>query len=209
MVHRIGRPHRQGRPAQRIATAIFATALTTTGCQGMTATHGSNTALLPDRPYNTIADWPLRFVRHNFGIATYAVQDCSVVYADRPHTSGPRPALEDVHPNSLNVKTANHLMIRNFPAPAIVRWTSQDGTPLEADIDIGEIFKDELILHETPREDISQNASVGNPDILMEVNDRTINVYMRVFISLKEPRIPGNPHSRFRDDLVLAWSNTY
>jgi len=209
MAHRIGRPHPHGTPARRIATAIVATALTTTGCQGMTATHGSNTAPSADVDPRIVADWPLRFMRHNFGIATYAVQECLVVYADRPHTSGPRPALEDVHPNSLKIKTANHLMIRNFPPPAVVKWKSRDGTPLEAEVDIGEIFKDELVVHETPRAEMSEYTPMVNPDVIMEINDRTINVYMKAFISLKAPRIPGNHYSNSRSDLVLAWSRTY
>ncbi|MFL6586641.1 MAG: hypothetical protein ACJ8GV_07105 [Luteimonas sp.] len=209
MAHRIGRPRRQGRPAQRIATAIVATALTTTGCQGMATTQNSSATPPANADPRIVADWPLRFMRHNFGIATYALQECLVVYADRPHTSGPRPALEDVHPNSLKAKTANHLMIRNFPPPAVVKWKSRDGTPLEAEVDIGEIFKNELVVHETPREEVSEYTPMVNPDVIMEINDRTINVYMKAFISLKAPRIEGNPHSDYRSDLVLAWTKTY
>lgn len=209
MIQGTGRPHRPQRPTQRIATMIVATALTTTGCQGMAATQGSNTAPPSEVDPRIVADWPLRFMRHNFGIATYAVQDCSVLYADRLHTSGSRPALEDVHPNSLEAKTANHLMIRNFPPPAVVKWTSRDGVPLETEVDIGEIFKDQLVVHETSREEMSEYTPMVNPDIVMEINDRTINVYMKAFISLKAPRIEGNPHSDYRNDLVLAWSRTY
>jgi len=175
----------------------------------MTATHSSSTTPSGDVDPRIVADWPLRFMRHNFGIATYAVQECLVVYADRPHTSGPRPALEDVHPNSLKIKTANHLMIRNFPPPAVVKWKSRDGTPLEAEVDIGEIFKDERVVHETPREEMSEYTPMVNPDVIMEINDRTINVYMKAFISLKAPRVEGNRHSDYRSDLVLAWTKTY
>lgn len=175
----------------------------------MAATQDTNAAPPANADPRIVADWPLRFMRHNFGIATYAVQECLVVYANRPHTSGPRPALEDVHPNSLKAKTANHLMIRNFPPPAVVKWKSRDGTPLEAEVDIGEIFKDELVVHETPREEMSEYTPMVNPDVIMEINDRTINVYMKAFISLKAPRIPGNRYSNSRSDLVLAWSRTY
>jgi len=175
----------------------------------MAMTHNHGAAPSAETDPRIVADWPLRFMRHNFGIATYALQECSVLYADRLHTSGPRPALEDVHPNSLKAKTANHLMIRNFPSPAVVKWISRDGTPLEAQVDIGEIFKDELVVHETPREQASPYTPMVNPDIVMEINDRTINVYMKAFISLRAPRIPGNRYSNSRSDLVLAWSRTY
>jgi hypothetical protein len=43
----------------------------------------------------------------------------------------------------------------------------------------------------------------------VEVDDRTINVYMRTFIPLKAPEISGNPHSDFNDELVLIFSQTY
>lgn len=209
MAHRIGRLHRQGGPAQRIATAIVATALTTTGCQGMAMTQDSVPVASGNAQLGPLTEWPLRFLRHNFGITTYALQEYTVVYADRPYSGGPRPAREDVHPNSLSASGAGHLMIRNFPPPAVVKWKSRDGTPLEADVDIGEIFRDELVLYEAPREEISDRTPMVNPDIVMEINDRTINVYMRAYLSLKAPRIPDNRYSNSRNDLVLAWSRTY
>lgn len=197
------------RTQRRFAVAIVASALTTTGCQSMAAISGESPSTSATSAQGDVREWPLRFMRHNFGIAPYAVQECTVLYADRPHTSGPRPRLEDVHPNSLKAKTANHLMIRNFPPPAVVRWKSLDGTALEAEVDIGEIFKDELVVHNTPRDEASERTPMVNPDVIMEINDRTINVYMNAFISLKQERIPGNQHSNFRSELVLAWSRTY
>ena len=67
--------------------------------------------------------------------------------------------------------------------------------------------KDQKVLHNVPKEDVL--GDLGNPDILLEVNDRTINVYMRAFVPTRELQIPGNKYSRFRDDLILAWSKTY
>ncbi len=180
----------------------------------MAMTPNEPTPANPTGAHNTVTDWPLRFLRHNFGIATYALEECSVFYAGRLHErggarGGPRPAREDVHPNAFASTGAGHISIRNFPPPAEVKWRSRDGTPLQAEVDIGEIFKDELIVHQTPREDIREGVSIGNPDIVMEVNDRTISVYMRAFIPTKELQIPGNVYSGHRDDLVLVWSRTY
>ncbi|MDM0052216.1 hypothetical protein [Variovorax sp. J22R115] len=47
------------------------------------------------------------------------------------------------------------------------------------------------------------------PAIILEVNDRTINVYMRAHISTKELQVPGNRYSDFRNDLIKAFSQTY
>ena len=104
---------------------------------------------------------------------------------------------------------ASTLGIPNFPPPAVVTWRSKDGVPHQARIDIGEIFKDRRVLHNVAEKAIPERAYVGDPDIVLLVNDRTISVYMRAFIPLKEPRVPGRPLSNYRDDLVLAYTQTY
>jgi len=105
--------------------------------------------------------------------------------------------------------SGSYLGIRNFPPPAVVTWRSKDGTPYQAEVDMGAIFKDELILHEVPKEDVLEDSSVGDPAIILEVNDRTINVYMKAFIPTKSLRTPGNPNSDYRNDLILAYTRTY
>jgi len=209
MAQRIGRQGRHHTSPRRLAAALVATALTTTGCQGMAMTHDQPQPVSAAPQQGPLTEFPLRFLRHNFGIATYAVQEYTVIYANRPYSGGPRPALEDVHPNARKSARGGHISIRNFPPPAVVRWKSRDGTQLETQVDIGEIFKDELVLYDVPREEVSDRTPAINPDIVMEINDRTINVYMRAFISLKAPRFPDRPHSDSQDELVLAWSKTY
>lgn len=81
--------------------------------------------------------------------------------------------------------------------------------PLHAEIDMAEIFKDRFIRHDLKREEVSTNASGITPAIILEVNDRTINVYMRAHISTKELQVSGNPHSDFRNDLIKAFSQNY
>ncbi|MCD9028992.1 hypothetical protein LDO26_12355 [Luteimonas sp. BDR2-5] len=164
------------------------------------------------RADNTVADWPLKFVQHNFGAFCYSTYGCRISYGgyrrmepdDKLAISS--ESLGDRYPRNLG---GGYLGIMDFPPPAQVRWRSKDGTEHEAVVDIGEIFKDRLILHDVPRGDIREGVSILNPEIVLEVNDRTINVYMRAFIPTKELQIPGNPHSGHRDDLILAWSRTY
>jgi hypothetical protein len=101
--------------------------------------------------------------------------------------------------------------IPNFPSPAEVTWRSKDGTPHETKIDIGEIFKDQLIRHTLKYEEIS-DLGIGPgalPSIIIEVNDQTVNVYMRAHISTKQLQKPGNRFSDFRDDLIKVFSQTY
>jgi len=161
---------------------------------------------------NTVADWPFRFKRHNFGAACYSTYGCKLVYADLLHLDQPedelQPSSESIGPDYRDNLSGGRLGIVNFPPPAIVVWRSKDGTPHRTEVDMGAIFKDELILHNVPRNEVGE-GSVLEPEIILEVNDRTINVFMKARIPTKELQIPGNQHSRFRDDLILAYTRTY
>jgi hypothetical protein len=161
----------------------------------------------------TVADWPLWFVAHNFGAFSYSTYGCKVLYNNMLRVDDPDDVLQissasigSKYPENLD---ASYIGIANFPPPAKVTWRSKDGTPHEAAVDIGEIFKDRLIRHDVAREDIPETASIGPPDIILEVNDRTINVYMRARISLKKPRFPDRPHSNYQDDLIKVYTRTY
>jgi hypothetical protein len=156
--------------------------------------------------------FPLRFHIHGFGVHCYNTLQCQVVYYGHDYTrlfgdkpSGPPPSADyrDHWP------TATRHAIPNFPPPAEVRWTSRDGVQREAKVDIGTIFKDQLVLYHVPDSEIPYRSWGDDPNILLEVNDRTISVFMKAFIATKAEQIPGNKHSDFRDDVILAWTHTY
>ncbi len=179
----------------------------------MAATTQAQEAQPKPRADNTVADWPFKFEQHNFGIDCYSTYNCSVVYSGLRQGLGAEnellPALDEVHPDALGNALTGQIGIMNFPPPAQVRWRSKDGVKHDVEVDIGEIFKDQLILHEVPREDVPEGISILNPDVLLLVDDRTITVYMRAFIPTRSLREPGNSNSDYRRDLVRAWSKTY
>ena len=161
----------------------------------------------------TLWEWPLKFKAHNFSAFTYSTYGAKVKYGKRTYINAPEDKLQisseslgDKYPDNLG---ASHLAIRNFPPPAQVNWRAKDGTPLQAQVDMAEIFKDGLIRHNLKREEISEAGSIPSPDIILEVNDRTINVYMRAYIPTKEFQIPGNKYSKHRNDLIKVYSRTY
>ena len=204
-----------GGPARsrRILAALVAASLMTMGCQGMADTRQGPTTADGERIDNTVADWPLTFVQHDFGAYCYSTYGCRVLYNGFDHTGDPEDVLQlssaslgDRYPGNFY---AGYIGVMNFPEPAQVTWRSADGVRHEASVDIGEIFHDQLILHDVPRENIREGVSILSPEIILEVNDRTINIYMRGRIPTKSLRTPGNPYSDFRNDLVLAWSRTY
>lgn len=158
-------------------------------------------------------EWPLRFSKHSLGVASYDTYGLKLLYNNRYITNQDESKLQassaSIGPDYLDHLKGSYILLQNFLSTATLTWKSKDGTPLKATIDLGERFKDRLILHKVAREDIPDGASITNPDILFEVNDRTIRVYMRAYIPVNEPTIPGNKYSYHRDDLVLAFSRTY
>ena len=74
---------------------------------------------------------------------------------------------------------------------------------------MSDVFSDRLIRHNVSREDIPEEIGIPNPEIILEVIDRVINVYMRAFIPTKELQIPGNRYSGHRDDLIRVFNKTY
>ena len=196
----------------RYGSALVAVSLALTGCSAaMTSTPApESSAGLDDSAY---VGWPLKFKAHYFGASTYSTYGCKVVYSGMNRVADSEEVLQNSS-ESIGSKYPNNMRagwgpIANFPPPATVTWRSKDGSSHEAEIDIGEIFKDELIRHNIAREDAMDPASSGMPGIILEVNDRTINVYMRAMIWLKEPRLPGRPHSDYQDDLIKVFSRSY
>ena len=153
------------------------------------------------------------FDGHSFGAYCYNTIGCKVLYASAYHVKddenqvSPPPRSDGIQKNW----QGDYGGIDNFPPPAVVTWRSLDGVPHEAHVDIGEIFKDQQVLHNVPANKLAWNATKTgmNPDIVLVVNDRTISVYMEAFVVLKEPEIPGNRYSGAVDELVLAWRHTY
>ena len=193
-----------------------------TGCQTAMTTPSSPDHLPP--PPQTFSV-PLRFVEHNFSVRAYNVYGCRVLYNGHPFFVGGddeearaqlRPAPEPGYRDSWGL--ASYLGVPNFPAPAEVRWRSADGVERHAKVDIAGIFHEQLVWHQVSADQIvyqsvdeAGNAmNIGNdPSIFLEVNDRTINVYIGTSVLTRSEQKPGNRHSRFRNDLFLAWSGTY
>lgn len=159
---------------------------------------------------------PLRFKVHSFSAYAFNTLKCKVIYAGEDFTtehadtpSGPPPKGDYRSAWGFG----SYIGIRNFPGPVEVSWTSLNGQEHRASIDLADIFKGEEILHRVPDEEIPDGMYPQglylDPGIFVEVNDRTISVYMRALIPMKHLRDPKNPYSGARDDLIRAWTHTY
>lgn len=176
-------------------------------------------ATTPDASTASIT-WPLTFDEFSFGTWAFNTLSCNIIFRghqlaldeERNGPSGPPPS-----PDWKDRWSASFNVFRDMmpPGPVEVRWTSMDGVEHYAEIDlIAEIFPEQLILHDVAQEDVWEfwaTDSFGHhPEILMEVNDRTITVYMKSCIMTKTWEGEGDDKRRImRAGLFNAWSKTY
>lgn len=161
-----------------------------------------------------VKQWPLKFKSHSFGAFCYDTLMCRIQYANVEHGSEePSTPSATYGPGYLDHLGGGHIAIRNFPPPAQVSWVSKDGQAHTAEIDIGELFADEVIRHNVKREEMSDvpyGEYRNDPYILLEVNDRTIRVYMRAMIFLKKRvEVAGQLRGEFRNELILVKTYTF
>ncbi|HET6805463.1 MAG TPA: hypothetical protein VFH59_08500 [Frateuria sp.] len=190
---------------------LFLTALTGSLSAMAFSSDSSSQHLAPNH-------FPLKFKRHDFRAYCYNTIGCEVIYANYNFTrlrSGnvisPPPASADYRDKW---GFASYGGIPNFPPPALVRWKSLDGASHAAEVDIGAIFKDELILYRVPNDEIRAGIFPGpgpaaDPSIFLEVNNRTISVFTKTLIPTKTEQEPGNKNSYYRADLIPVWNKTY
>lgn len=158
--------------------------------------------------------WPLRFSVHSFGVYTYDTYGARVDYAGRFQRDDPPEQLQrasaSYEGDYREAWGGRHIGIHNFPAPARVSWRSKDGQAHEAVIDIADLFADQRVLHNVPRQDIDhQPDNSYSPHIAIEINDRTLRVWMVTTVFTKEQQIPGNRYSYSRREPVLVKTLTF
>ncbi|MEX1829779.1 hypothetical protein [Luteibacter sp. CQ10] len=170
--------------------------------------------------------WPIRFHTHGFIFHCYNTLACSGVYNryqfgtrkwidgiphDGPSGSPPK--------NDRNKWRCGHAILakggKTFPGPVEIEWTSLDGEEHATSIDLDTLFKERLVLHTVTREEVKelwlQTLSIEpvSPDIMVEVNNRTVSVYMEALIVTEVEDEPGTKVSGLRFDPMLARSVTY
>lgn len=196
-------------PPTRALSAALALLLlpTASGCHSAMT---PSDAPVPLDPAHNAA--PLKFERHNFAAYCYDTYGCRVHYNGmdivREPESTLQPGVEHYGPDYMKNWEGAYLGIDSFPGPVEVSWKSKDGRAHKATIDLAQVFKDRQILHRVPEHEIA-GAHVADPAIILIVRGATLEIYMRAHIPTREPQIPGNRYSDFRDDLVLAYRQSF
>lgn len=150
----------------------------------------------------------LKFSTHDLNIQVYSASDVELVYAGTPHklsTGKLAPAKTKTDETKyLNFKSGAY---NAFPGPVEIKWSTADGSKLAASIDLDDIFKERKVLHteEMSRLYMADPIAGGRPTIIVEVNDRTLNIYMAVTLRLEKDAVTRE----HRDYRTLAFSKTY
>ncbi len=162
--------------------------------------------------------WPLRFDSFDFDVRCYNTLRCYVVFMNQQlSTHLEEPSGEPYSPDWKDHWKGGFIVPPDhvFPPPVEIHWTALDGVERSAAIDLQAIFPERLILHEVAQEDVDeffgQHPVERMVDILLEVNDSTINLYMRSWVRTKHPVDPAIPDGKriSHRKLILAWTKTY
>lgn len=153
----------------------------------------------------------LKFKKHNITTRCYGASHARIVYAGLPHTPcGEKLArektLEDdkgYHGNTSGIYSA-------FVDPIQVEWRSRDGVSHSQILNLDDIFKEKIVLHKEDMDRVYKPMplSGGYPTITIEVNDRTLSVYMDVYIIILPPDLNSNKRAGVLNR-TLAYTNTF
>lgn len=177
----------------------------------MTVTSGCHPGIKSWHMKSKVEDGVLKipFYDHGFDARCYETLKCRVLYGNRyiVNDGGPRGPFTERDRASLG----SHWARLDLPSLARVIWTSKDGENHDETIDLSHIFESHLILYPDDLDvrDVDLVPYSGTPDIILVVEDRSIHIYMKAWISLLKPRYPGREHSNFRHDPVVAYSKKF
>lgn len=196
-----------------------AAALVSSACASISSAPGTSMNPPDELPayMQPVKQWPLRFKAHSFSVMTYDTWGAEVMYAGRRRRKDDDDVLQrssaSYGPDWQRGWDGFYGDIPNFPPPAQLKWRSKDGTPLEAKIDIGTIFSDEVIRHNVPREEMAylpDGKYEFEPAVILEINDRTVRVYMQSTIPLRRQiEIQGVMRNDHLAEPVLVKTYTY
>lgn len=161
----------------------------------------------------------LTFDKHDIKLQCYDASDMKIRYGnyrshgayEREYNRDHRREIARAKVPSDDTKFLSGTMgyYRSFEGPLYIQWHALDDSVIETTIDLDEIFPGKVIPnHEDPKLIYWPIPTVGNPVIIIEVNDRTLNIYSDVDISLLyEDRNASNRTSK--RNRILVFSKTY
>ena len=153
---------------------------------------------------------PLTFKTHDISTNCYSAQDVKISYGSLVNKICAKGISREKTANDdRRLPTGSALGYRAFEDKVYVEWRSSDKEFHSQVLDLDEIFKGKVVLHNIdPKLIYWPIPMVGDgPTIVVEVNDRTLNVYMDVEVKFetKNENSIAVSATRFR---TLAFTKT-
>ncbi|MDQ1925130.1 hypothetical protein [Massilia pseudoviolaceinigra] len=140
----------------------------------------------------------LKYSTHDFGLLCYGgVSNVWLVYAGSPHkVLEDRVAREKTPADKERFPGFKSGSYKAFAGPMEMTWRSRDGSELSHTIDLNKEVPDRTIQYDHPeRVQRSKPFETGEPTVIVEFNDRTVNVYIAVTLHVS----PLDPAKRTVD----------
>jgi hypothetical protein len=131
---------------------------------------------------------PLTFKTHDFAIDFYSAQDVKISYGSLVYKIyGKGISREKTANDDRRLPTGAALGYRAFEDKVYVEWRTSDRELHSQVLDLDEIFKGKIVLHSIDPKLIYWPIPMvgGGPTIVVEVNDRVLNVYMDVEVKFE------------------------
>jgi hypothetical protein len=129
----------------------------------------------------------LKFETHSFGVECYSAGDLRVAYAGYTHHICVDRIGRKKFPFDDRRAPLGTLPGRvAFSGPVQIEWRTRDDKRYSHELDLGQIFKGKAVPHEEDPERIFQPAPfvLGGPAIIVEINGRTLGIYLDALIQL-------------------------
>lgn len=177
----------------------------------MTVASGCHSRIKSSHMKSKVEDGVLKipFYDHSFGASCFNTLRCRVLYENAYIVNSGSPSDPFTERDRQNLSSG--WLNLDFPSIVRVTWTSKDGNSHDETINLGEIFRSRLVRYPDDLDvnDVKISVPPSPPGIILVVEDRSIRVYMKAWISLLRPRFPGRKYSDFRHDPVVAYSQTF
>ncbi len=152
----------------------------------------------------------LTFTTHDLALACYQVREVCLDYAaTRRSLFTEREAPAKTAADALRYPNVKYGSYPAFAGPLQVRWRSRDGEQHGLTIELDSIFPGRVVPHSEAPERLYQPMplSGAEPTIIVELLDRTLNVYLFATLQLV-PDAAVQEAREERDVRALAFSHT-
>lgn len=151
----------------------------------------------------------LKFSTHNIGLTCYSgVTNAWLMYAGKiSKLCFTEVAREKLSTDVNRVPGSTSGSYKAFTGPMEMKWRSRDGSELSHTVDLIKEVPDPRIKYDHPERVYAKQPFFGDPTVVVEYDDRTVNVYIAATLQVI-PVDPANKSVEYVDTYSLVYSRT-